>query len=121
MQLDSDICNLDLECIAFKVVWEEKWSLEKIDRIELDYRWFLQAIRLSDQDSLAPERDVDVFWHHHILDTRKYINDCNLLFGRYVHHFPYSGVLGDRDAGEQRKRYERSLVLISTLKGNADD
>lgn len=38
---------------------------------------------------LPPSEDVDEFWHYHILDTKKYITDCEMIFGSYFHHYPY--------------------------------
>jgi hypothetical protein len=41
---------------------------------------------------------VDKFWHGHILDTLKYAEDCDVIFGRFLHHFPYFGMRGAEDA-----------------------
>lgn len=114
LALDPDIAELDLEPIAFKACMDEGWDIEKVDRITLRYRRFLQAIRNEPDTSLAPSRDVDLFWHHHILDTRKYIEDCRRLFGEYIHHFPYSGIRGDKDAQEQDERFQRSQRLMDS-------
>ncbi len=40
---------------------------------------------------------VDKFWHQHILDTRKYAEDCERIFGFFFHHFPYFGMRGAED------------------------
>jgi len=112
LALDPDIAALDLEPIAFKACMDEGWEIEKVDRITLDYRCFLQAVRNAPDELLAPSKDVDLFWHHHILDTRKYIEDCQNLFGKYIHHFPYSGIRGDKDALEQDERFQRSQRLM---------
>ena len=112
LALDPDIAALDLEPIAFKACMDEGWEIEKVDRITLDYRCFLQAVRNAPDELLAPSKDVDLFWHHHILDTRKYIEDCQNLFGKYIHHFPYSGIRGDKDAQEQDERFQRSQRLM---------
>lgn len=114
--LDADISSLDLECISFKVVWDEKWSLREVDDVELQYRWFLQAIRARVNEPLAPPKAVDVYWHHHILDTQKYVDDCNVLFGRYIHHFPYTGVFGEKDEAAQMARSLRYLEFVQRLK-----
>jgi hypothetical protein len=111
--LDPDIAELDLAPIAFKACMDEGWDIEKVDTVTLRYRWFLQTIRSEPDASLAPPRDVDLFWHHHILDTRKYIEDCQRLFGQYIHHFPYSGIRGDKDAAEQDERFQRSQRLLN--------
>lgn len=112
--LDPDIADLDLAPIAFKACMDEGWDIEKVDRITLRYRYFLQTVRNEPDTDLAPPKDIDLFWHHHILDTRKYIEDCERLFGQYIHHFPYSGIRGDTDAQEQDERFQRSQSLMAS-------
>jgi hypothetical protein len=51
---------------------------------------------------LAPSKDVDKFWHGHILDTLKYAEDCQNVFGYFLHHFPYFGMRGEEDAANLR-------------------
>ena len=46
---------------------------------------------------LPPMLEVDEVWHHHILDTRRYIKDCDQVFGHYFHHYPYFGTRGEKD------------------------
>ena len=43
---------------------------------------------------IVPTLTIDEFWHAHILDTRAYMADCKALFGKYMHHYPYSGLKG---------------------------
>jgi hypothetical protein len=40
---------------------------------------------------IVPTWEIDQVWHHHILDTHKYAQDCQWLFGYFVHHYPYFG------------------------------
>ena len=37
-------------------------------------------------------KDIDEFWHQHILDTKKYRDDCKKIFGEYFDHYPYFGI-----------------------------
>ena len=46
---------------------------------------------------MVPNGDIDEIWHMHILDTRAYMADCNALFGEYLHHYPYFGMLGEEN------------------------
>ncbi len=46
---------------------------------------------------LPPILEVDEVWHHHILDTRRYIKDCDRIFGLYFHHYPYFGARSKKD------------------------
>lgn len=118
MDIDQDIKSLNLECIAYKVCRDEMWSLEKTDLVELKYRAFLQVIRDSGlPKEISPTRDIDIFWHHHILDTQKYSEDCQAIFGFFLHHYPYSGIFSEEDAAAQQERMMRSVSLINeTLK-----
>jgi hypothetical protein len=107
--------GLDLEAIAFKVAFDEGLSLAEVDRAEFMYRCFLQANLNNPTMRLAPTREIDLFWHHHILDTHKYMLDCQSLFGRYLHHFPYSGLRGTVDKLEQSQRCEVSLRIYNDI------
>jgi len=54
------------------------------------YRLFLHLkVKFNgvDQD-LVPEGGVGAIWHHHILDTAQYTQDCEFLFGAYFHNIP---------------------------------
>lgn len=111
--VDTDIASLNLECVSYKACRDEGWSLEKVDQVENEYRVFLQIIRDNENiHSVAPTLNIDKYWHYHILDTAKYHDDCNSLFGQYVHHFPYSGVFGENDASEQNERVIKTVNLI---------
>jgi hypothetical protein len=114
MCIDRDIETLDLECVAYKVCRDEGWSLEKTDRIENEYRAFWQLIRENiSSEMIAPTRDIDVFWHHHVLDTWKYQADCDAIFGFFLHHYPYSGIFDEADAALQRARVVQTVAAIS--------
>ena len=65
---------------------------------------------------IVPSKEVDGFWHQHILDTRKYAEDCDTLFGFFLHHFPYFGMRGVQDEAnlaaafaETRRIYEATF------------
>lgn len=98
--LQVKVAALDLGPIKFKLMDSkdgEGWDRERADRVEVEYRNFLL---LSGADSALPAvpfGDVDTFWHYHILDTQKYAADCDQLFGRFLHHFPYFGMRGETD------------------------
>ena len=113
------IKHLDLEPIKFKIVegGEEGlgWTIEKADRVELEYKNFL-ILNLKNRlngrlPSIVPTKEVDQFWHKHILDTLKYAEDCDFCLGFFLHHFPYLGLRGAEDAQllvdcfEQTKTY----------------
>ena len=66
-----------------------------------------------------PSKLVDKFWHLHILDTEKYIEDCRHCFGSILHHFPYFGMRGDQDAANLQSAYGKTFVLYQQAFGMA--
>ncbi|BEP36504.1 hypothetical protein GmRootV59_34760 [Variovorax sp. V59] len=92
---------IDLTPIKFKACRKEDgygWSAGYADQMEVAYKRYLILHAKHPDLTLAPEQDVDRFWHMHILDTRKYAADCETAFGYFLHHFPYLGLRGEEDA-----------------------
>ena len=92
---------LDLDPIKFKLMDPEEgqgWSREYVDHMEIEYRRFLTLSVKYPEETIAPSKDIDKFWHGHILDTIKYAEDCENVFGYFLHHFPYFGMRGAADA-----------------------
>ncbi|WP_310619874.1 glycine-rich domain-containing protein [Flexibacterium corallicola] len=100
---DDPIATLDLSPILKKVTasfedggydWpvDETQELIEVYRSYLfDARAYLRKCGSQDRPSLAPpSREVDILWHTHILFTRKYMGDCDRIFGHYLHHEPIS-------------------------------
>jgi hypothetical protein len=75
------------------------WSKSKTLHAESEYKDFLLLQHLLPDASppIVPTKLADDFWHQHILDTRKYQQDCELLFDRFLHHYPYFGLRDDAD------------------------
>jgi len=99
-QTIAAINALDLAPIKFKATRGEDgygWSPQYADQMELAYKRYLILHAKYPEMTLAPERDIDRFWHMHILDTRKYAADCDATFGHFLHHFPYLGLRGEGD------------------------
>jgi hypothetical protein len=92
---------LDLEPIKFKVTCKEDgygWSSEYADQMEVAYKRYLILLAKYPEATFSPTRDIDQFWHAHILDTSKYAQDCESTFGYFLHHFPYLGLRGEEDS-----------------------
>ena len=105
---------LDLDPIKVKLMDAEEgqgWSREYTDRMELAYKRFLTLLVKYPHETIAPTKDVDKFWHGHILDTMKYAEDCEQTFGYFLHHFPYFGMRGEDDSADLRAAAERMNAL----------
>lgn len=102
----NTIFELNLDPIKMKLMHKdsgEGWSLDQVQRIELEYRRFLCIMKLFPNEQVAPLFDVDIFWHYHILDTMKYAIDCDHIFGYFLHHYPYSGLRAEDDASTHQR------------------
>ena len=100
-QVIAAIESLDLDPIKFKLMDAEEgqgWSREQADGMEIAYKRFLTLLVKYPDAPVAPSKDIDKFWHGHILDTMKYADDCQRVFGYFLHHFPYFGMRGEQDA-----------------------
>jgi hypothetical protein len=117
------IAALDLEPIKVKLMHEESgegWSLEQATATEFEYRRFLYLMKKFPAEEAAPNFDVDIFWHYHILDTMKYAEDCDAVFGYFLHHFPYIGLRGAEDLEAHRRVGERMRELYEETFGDTD-
>jgi hypothetical protein len=100
-QVIAAIQALDLDPIKVKLMDSEEgqgWSRKYVDQMEIAYKRFLILSVKYPEKTIAPSKDVDKFWHGHILDTMKYAEDCKNVFGYFLHHFPYFGMRGEEDA-----------------------
>src|SRR5260370_26607963 len=104
-QVVAAIQALDLDPIKLKLMDPEEgqgWSRDYVDRMGFAYKPFRPLMVKFPDESIAPTKDVDKFWHGHILDTLKYAEDCQNVFGYFLHHFPYFGMRGEEDAANLR-------------------
>lgn len=109
---DQKIESLDLRPIAFKLSLEPGWSLDRINHGLAQYRLWLKMVARHPEESIIPHKEVDEVWHMHILDTRKYAADCNEIFGRFLHHFPYLGMRGAADREDLHKAFAKSQEMM---------
>lgn len=67
-----------------------RWTLEDALQCCRLYKNFLYLLKKYLPIPLVPTREIDEFWHNHILYTRHYFRDCDHIFGHYLHHEPAS-------------------------------
>lgn len=96
------IGQIDLSKINKKLHYDDPdyWNYERLAEAEVAYRRFLALNLLYPGEILAVNRILDNYWHNHILDTRKYAEDCDQIFGFFLHHYPYFGLPGEEDEGQ---------------------
>ncbi|MGZ3184761.1 MAG: glycine-rich domain-containing protein [Telluria sp.] len=112
---------LDLTKIKAKLmhtVHGEGWSRERADANELEYRRFLYLHKLFPNENIVPFKDVDTFWHYHILDTSNYAKDCDRLFGYFLHHVPSPVQKNDEQARAHAQAAQRMRHLYHVTFGH---
>lgn len=124
-QVQEAIKSLDLDPIKIKLMDKKEglgWTLDEASEAERWYRRFLFLNFKYPERSIVPTSAVDKFWHFHILDTKKYAEDCERIFGYFLHHFPYFGMRGEEDAenlkrcfAETREIFEREFGEVLSV------
>jgi hypothetical protein len=89
--------ELDLQPVWKQLVNRKGWEPARANLAERRYRRFLYLLSANLGLRGVPTPEIDEFWHQHILNTRKYWQDCKKLRGSYIHHLPASG---EEDADE---------------------
>ena len=86
--------NLDLSYIVSSMCAESyslpRWTLSDANYCAQLYKNFLLLIKKHQPEAMVPTREIDEFWHNHILNTKKYYQDSLQIFGHYLHHEPAS-------------------------------
>lgn len=106
--------SIDLSMIRMKLMDHEEgasWSATYCQRVETEYLRYLALSREYPSSAVVPSREVDIFWHYHILDTQAYMADCERVFGYFLHHYPYFGMRGPEDAQALGDAYDNTLRL----------
>lgn len=91
------------------------WSEDTALQAEKLYRQFLHLNLVRAVRRPVPCVFVDAFWHAHILDTKRYREDCESLFGYFLDHNPGFGAMGD--AEERDQRFEETAAAGDALFG----
>jgi len=112
------IDEMDLSMVKMKLCLPmEKegkgWSQEEAEEAELWYKRFLKLRIITGNVGIVPTKVIDEMWHAHILDTRAYHQDCQKIFGHYLHHFPYFGLRGGEDAAKLQSSFHETCALFT--------
>jgi hypothetical protein len=78
---------IDLEPIKYSLIKGDggpKWAARTATEVGVWYRRFLFLCAVYPDECLVPSEAIDNFWHVHILDSLKYHEDCEYLFGYYT-------------------------------------
>lgn len=112
----SPVQSIDFEPILVKLCHPTRgsnWSMERAEKsIELYKQWLYLHI-VFPGENFSPSQEIDYVWHAHILDNRKYEQDCQVMFGQTLYHNPYAGMLGAEDEAAQQLRFNSTQARMS--------
>ncbi len=89
---ESRVRHLNLKPVIEQLVERKKqhgWSRTQVLDISELYRMFLILCAKYPKRRLVPTYEVDAFWHQHILNTKLYAKHSQLIFGKFLHHYPH--------------------------------
>jgi hypothetical protein len=116
LEVIAAIQALDLESVKSRVMdaeLGEGWSRAYADSIEAAYKTYLTMLVKypEDAEDILLSKDVDEFWHTHILQTRKYREDCERTFGNFLHHEPHVGEVTPADLRKRALQAEKTSSI----------
>src|SRR5258708_3504120 len=125
-QVIAAINALDLESVKVRAMdpeLGEGWTREYAEGIERGYRTYLAMLaKYPDHaEDILLSKDVDEFWHTHILQTIKYTEDCEAVFGKYLHHAPHIGEVTSADKEKRIALAEKTRGLYQREFGSERD
>jgi len=92
---------------------EQNWTPDFTKRAIAEYRRFLFLCCIS-PGGAAPSQPVDEVWHQHLTYTRSYWVDlCQGVLGRELHHFPSAG--GPAEDAKHRQWYSDTLAFYRDI------
>ena len=112
--------KLDWGDIAYKLMYPDSgqgWTKEQTERAIANYLRFLAFKHQYPNVEIVPSEEIDKVWHTHILDTLKYAADCQAVFGRFIHHFPYFGIRGKSDRQNLEAAFVRTQAIFKEYFG----
>lgn len=107
---------LDLSPIAVYLMNPQNgygWTRQQVFHAIRRYKTFLFVSYLYPEIPLVPTPDIDCVWHCHILHTRKYRQDCEMLFGYFIDHEPNSKHWGEANQQTLDDTLAQTQALLS--------
>jgi hypothetical protein len=98
-----------IRSLKYKLMKDNGWNHHEHKEAEAEYVRFLTLKMIHPEASLAPSKLIDTVWHAHILNTEQYHEDCNTLFGKYLHHVPH---LEEEKSDENSESFDHTKSLF---------
>lgn len=116
---ESRLAKLNLAPVMAHVKQHNTLDAATLANAEELYREFLRLIHIKGVDSkLRPPHIVDIVWDSHLMFTQKYMADCEMLFGRIIHHLPLIGAEAEHEQMESTLPHFQNLPTFRALKAD---
>ena len=117
----AKINHLNLEDIRLRIIEKHELPCQLANEIIAEYRKFLYMVAVKSKNprtrdrGISPPPLVDIAWHLHLLDSKRYAKDCQEVLGFFLNHSPiqFRHEAGDFDLTMQL--YSDLFVEISFL------
>jgi hypothetical protein len=101
-----------IRSLKYKLMKDNAWNQSDHKEAEEEYMRFLTLRMIHPQAELAPSKLIDIVWHAHILNTEAYHQDCDRLFGKYLHHVPH---LEEKQSDKNAESFEYTQSLFPLI------
>ena len=112
--IDSLVAGMNFDRIVWKIIDSDKsfnLSKKEVRNSVEQYKKFLSLKRKYPDSELVPTEEIDSVWHVHILDTKNYADDCNMLFGKFMNHKPYFGPYSKESQEDMARWFEETSIF----------
>jgi hypothetical protein len=97
------------------------WTRQQVFHAIRRYKTFLLVSYLYPHIPLAIAQDIDCVWHCHILHTRKYRQDCEMLFGYFIDHEPNPELWGEVNHQTLDDAFAQTQALLSQFEEDFEE
>jgi hypothetical protein len=113
LEIFQYIQNLDLHYLVRRITNGLKWKVADAEEAVRKYKNFLLLKYLHPDLKAVPTPEIDEAWHAHILHTQEYMQDCERIFGSYLHHRPSSHTQEEQEL--MGELYSQTLRLYEKM------
>jgi len=110
--ITSNIDQVDLSVIRSYLAENEGVNDLQARKLEQEYKRFIALAIAYPEHNLAISSVVDAFWHQHLIHTVEYVEFCERLAGRFLHHCPREAHKADIEDIDEF--YLQTLSLYAT-------
>ena len=108
------INSIDFTAIIDKLVNQMGWlQSHALETCDLYRKFLILKKKYGHLYNLPPSEDIDEFWHMHILDTKAYRKDCDIIFDHYLDHYPYLGIDENSNLGDLEIAFQKTQELFA--------